>query len=51
MTAVHKIDQILYATDLSENFNHAFEYAVAVTNFPGTEITVRVTNVNDIGLS
>jgi nucleotide-binding universal stress UspA family protein len=40
MAAIPKIDQILYATDLSENANHAFEYAVAVANFSGAAITV-----------
>jgi nucleotide-binding universal stress UspA family protein len=40
MTAIPKIDKILFATDLSENSNHAFEYAVALANLSGSEITV-----------
>jgi nucleotide-binding universal stress UspA family protein len=40
MTVISKIDQILYATDLSENSNRAFEYAMAVANLPSAAITV-----------
>ena len=40
MTEVPKIDNILYTTDLSENSNFAFKYAVALANLSGAEITV-----------
>lgn len=40
MTAIPKIDHILYATDLSENSNFAYRYAVAVANLSGAAITV-----------
>jgi len=34
MTVIPKIDQILYATDLSENSNRAFEYANEIPSCP-----------------
>jgi ACR3 family arsenite transporter len=40
MTVIPEIDQILYATDLSENSNRAFEYAMAVANLSSAAITV-----------
>jgi nucleotide-binding universal stress UspA family protein len=40
MAAIPKIDKILHTTDLSENSNFAFKYAVALANLSGAEITV-----------
>lgn len=40
MTEIPKIDKILYTTDLSENSNFAFKYAVALANLSGAGITV-----------
>ena len=40
MTAIPEIDKILHTTDLSENSNRAFEYAVALANLSGAEIAV-----------
>ena len=40
MAAIPKIDKILHTTDLSENSNFAFKYAVALANLSGAEINV-----------
>lgn len=40
MTAIPKINRILYATDLSENSDFAYRYAVALANLSGAAITV-----------
>ena len=40
MRAIPKINRILYATDLSESSNHAYQYAVALANLSDAEITV-----------
>jgi nucleotide-binding universal stress UspA family protein len=40
VAAIPKIDKILHTTDLSENSNLAFKYAVALANLSDAEITV-----------
>ena len=40
MSAIPKINRILYATDLSESSNHAYQYAVALANLSEAEIRV-----------